>query len=79
MKNLSPKYRVTAEDFERGHKLFAREFAECEKLTEQEVYLQELLLDAERLHQQTGVYPTVQDVHDQWQREAEDRERKRLQ
>jgi hypothetical protein len=76
-KALSPNYRITNEDFERGHKLFAREFADGQTLTEQEKYLQDLLLDAEQMHLTAGAYPTVQDVHDQWQRDAEERERKR--
>jgi hypothetical protein len=77
-KTLSPKYRVTLEDFERGHILFRKEFADGQTLTEQEQYLQHLLLDAEHMHGKTGVYPTVQEVHDKWQREAEERERKRI-
>jgi hypothetical protein len=78
MKTLSPKYRITQEDFERGHKLFRKEFADGQTLTEQERYLQGLLLDAEQMHGKTGVYPTVQDVHDQWQQENHERERRRI-
>jgi hypothetical protein len=77
-KTLSPKYRITQEDFERGHKLFAKEFADGQTLTEQERYLQDLLLDAEQMHGKTGVYPTVEEVHNYWQQEAHDRERKRI-
>jgi hypothetical protein len=77
-KTLSPKYRITEQDFDRGHALFRREFADGQTMTEQERYLQDMLLDAEQMHRKAGVYPTVQEVHDKWQREAEERERKRL-
>src|SRR5882724_1442029 len=77
-KTLSPKYRITQEDFERGHNLFAKEFADGLTLTEQERYLQGLLLDAEEMHGKTGGHPTVQEVHDRWQQQHHEGERRRI-
>jgi hypothetical protein len=77
-KTLSPKYRITQEDFERGHKLFAKEFADGQTLTEQERYLQDLLLDAEQMHRKTGLLPTVSEVYDRWQQENHESERRRI-
>ena len=76
MKTLSPEYRIKPADIERGHKLFVKEFVDGQTLTEQEIYSQQLLLDAERMHAATGTYPTVQEVHNRWDREEEARKKR---
>jgi hypothetical protein len=78
MKQLRPNYRITQEDFQRGWKLFEKEFSSGQDLKEQELHFQELLLDAERMYRQTGQYPTVQDVLDHRTKEKYEAERKRI-
>ena len=75
---MNNNYRITKEDIERGWKLFAKEFADGQTLTQQEVYSQQLLLDAVQMQRETGVYPTVQEVHDRWDSDRQDAERKRI-
>ena len=75
---MKDNYQITKQDFERGWKLFAKEFADGQTLTQQEVYSQQLLLDAEQMQQKTGVYPAVREVHDHWKQQAHETERKRI-
>jgi hypothetical protein len=75
---MNDNYRITQQDFDRGWKLFAREFVDGQTLTQQEIYLQTLLFDAEQMQRKTGIYPTVGEVHGKWNSDRQDAERKRI-
>lgn len=78
MKTLDANYRITAQDVERAYKLLEKEFVECRTLTQQQLHLQDLGLDSEQMQRESGEYPTVKEVHDQWRQEAHEAERKRI-
>jgi hypothetical protein len=77
MKKLPLEYRITLKDMDSGWKLMGKYFAD-EKVTEDEMYLADLLVDAPYIYQKTGKRPTVAEVHAHWKQEAHEREQKRI-
>jgi hypothetical protein len=55
---------------QRGFKLLAKYFESG--LTEDQMYLCDLLVDASDIYTQTGKRPTVADVHAYWVKEAQE-------
>src|SRR5260370_14213012 len=73
-------YRITAEDEDRGYKIFVRDYGigDGPERTDEEIQLADILIDAGHMQRKTGVWPTVGEVLAHWKLEAEERERKRL-
>jgi arylsulfatase A-like enzyme len=78
--NVPNNYRITDEDNSRGYKLFVRQFGigDGPEPTDDELYLADILIDAGYMQHATGKWPTVGEVLSKREKDAADRERKRL-
>jgi hypothetical protein len=72
-------YRITDEDNTKAYKIFVRQFGigDGPEPTEEELYVADIMIDAGHIQHSTGKWPTVGEVLAQWEREAQERERKR--
>ncbi len=77
LSSIPATYRITAEDEDRGYKLFARDYGigDGPQPTAEEIELALILMDAGQMHRSTGKWPTVREV---LSKRAAENERKRL-
>jgi len=74
-------YRFTSLDVDNAWKILARYFVWSEKkieVTEDEVSLAIWCTDADRMHEQSGVWPTVAEVAARREKEEEESESRRI-
>jgi hypothetical protein len=78
--NIPDNYRVTPEDNDRGFKIFVRQFGigDGPEPTADELYVADILIDAGYIQHATGKWPTVREVLSKREKDAAERERKRL-
>jgi hypothetical protein len=78
--SISSTYRITDEDNSKAYKLFVRQFGigDGPEPTEEELYLADIMIDAGYIQNSTGKWPTIAQVLSKREKDAEERERKRL-
>jgi hypothetical protein len=78
MKTANGNYRITPQDITHAFTLISKEFSDGQQLKPREAYLERLGFQANVMQRESGVYPTVQEVHERWDSDRKEAERKRI-
>jgi hypothetical protein len=77
LEKLPPSYKFSPADADRGWEIFARYMTS--EVTPEEMELSDFALKAEQMHYKSKRWPTVLEVAEQFQRENQERQKRREQ